>query len=257
MIALPDAIFGQLSAVLWQFAMVFLRVGALMSVLPAFGERMIPMRVKLAVALVSALVLAPVVSLGPPPEGSAAWARLALIETGIGLGLGLGVRLFVLALQTAGSMAAQATSLSQLLGGAAIEPIPAMGHILALGGIALAVQAGLHTDALRLVVWSYDLLPAGFAPAASDASAWGVARVAEAFALAFTLAAPFLIVSLLYNLTLGVINRAMPQLMVAFVGAPAITLGALALLALSVPVLLPAWLDALQLFLNDPIGGGP
>ena len=41
--------------------------------------------------------------------------------------------------------------------------------------------------------------------------------------LAFTLAAPFVLVSVLYNLTLGVINRAMPQLMVVFVGAPVIT----------------------------------
>ncbi|MFC3118840.1 flagellar biosynthetic protein FliR [Jhaorihella thermophila] len=38
--------------------------------------------------------------------------------------------------------------------------------------------------------------------------------------LPFSLSAPFVIASLLYNLTLGAINRAMPQLMVTLVGAP-------------------------------------
>ena len=49
--------------------------------------------------------------------------------------------------------------------------------------------------------------------------------MAASFALALSLAAPFVIASLLYNVALGVINKAMPQLMVAFVGAPAITCG--------------------------------
>ena len=68
-------------------------------------------------------------------------------------------------------------------------------------------------------------------------SQWGIDKVSGAFAMAFRLAAPFVIVSVLYNITLGVINRAMPQLMVAFVGAPVITAGGLALLALMSPIL--------------------
>ena len=53
-----------------------------------------------------------------------------------------------------------------------------------------------------------------------DVAEWGVARVGAAFALALGLAAPFVIAAVLYNLALGVINKAMPQLMVALVGAP-------------------------------------
>jgi flagellar biosynthetic protein FliR len=46
----------------------------------------------------------------------------------------------------------------------------------------------------------------------------------------------------------------MPQLMVAFVGAPVITLGGLVLLALSAPLMLGAWLRALDGFLAMPFG---
>ncbi len=79
--------------------------------------------------------------------------------------------------------------------------------------------------------------------------------MAAAFALAFSLAAPFTIASFVYNLALGVINRAMPQLMVTFVGAPAITLGGLALLLVSAPILLGIWHQCLVDFIADPFGG--
>jgi flagellar biosynthetic protein FliR len=79
-----------------------------------------------------------------------------------------------------------------------------------------------------------------------------LAQVSRAFALAFTLAAPFTIAALIYNLALGFINRAMPSLMVSFVGAPALSAGGLILLALMTPLLLPVWQAALETFLDAP-----
>ena len=83
---------------------------------------------------------------------------------------------------------------------------------------------------------------------------YAVSLVARAFALGFTLSAPFFIASLVYNLAFGVINRAMPQLMVAFVGAPAITAGGLALFFLSAPLLLEVWSDSFFQMLRSPVG---
>ncbi len=40
--------------------------------------------------------------------------------------------------------------------------------------------------------------------------------------------------------------------MVSMVGAPALTLGGLALMAVATPVLLAAWLDAFAAHLNQP-----
>ena len=80
----------------------------------------------------------------------------------------------------------------------------------------------------------------------------GLRAVSHVFALGFTLAAPFVIASLVYNVTLGVINRAMPQLMVAFVGAPVITFGALVMLFAASPALLSVWLDAMGAFFANP-----
>jgi flagellar biosynthetic protein FliR len=238
---------------LWQGFAVFLRVSALVSLLPAFGEQTVPARVKLGLAFAFTMVIAPAVS---QPDIAAQFDTIiwfVLTEIAAGVLLGIGLRLFILALQMAGSIAAQSTSLAQVLGGAVAEPVPAMGHILVMGGLALAVMTGLHVRVAEMVILSYDMLPMGRLPSGADVSEWGVDQVRRAFSLAFTLAAPFVILSVLYNVALGVINKAMPQLMVAFVGAPVITAGGLLLLCLAAPLLLATWLEALNSFIANPL----
>ena len=238
---------------------VFFRVGAAMALLPAFGEQLVPMRVRLALGIAFTLIVAPAMApealqLASAPGG---WVRALGTEAVAGLAIGIALRLFVLALQTAGTMAAQATSLAQFFGGAGVDPQPAISQLLVVAGLALAVMAGLHVRLAELLVLSYALMPAGSFPPGWALAEWGVAQVSRAFALAFALAAPFVIAALVYNMALGAINRAMPQLMVAFVGAPALTLGGLILLLLAVPGGLAVWLAALNAFLADPFGMPP
>ena len=243
--------------VLWLHALVFLRVGPVVALFPGFGERSVPARIKLVLAVLFSVIVAPAAV--PFLEGidvSAPSPWIIVTETMIGLLMGIGLRLFVLALQTAGSIAGQATSLAHILGSAGATPLPALGHLLVFGGIALAMLLGLHVQAARMIVLSYGLFPVGDLPAGSAVADWGVRQVAGAFALAFTLAAPFIIVSVLYNLALGVINRAMPQLMVVFVGAPVITAAGLGLLLLLAPSILIVWIEALQTFVANPFGAG-
>jgi flagellar biosynthetic protein FliR len=227
------------------------------ALLPAFGEQNVPARVKIVVAIAFTLIVAPALPKTLSDQAAENLHLLVFSEVLSGLAIGLGIRLFVLALQTAGSIAAQSTSLSQVLGGAAVDPLPAMGYILIVGGLALAVMNGLHVKAAHLIILSYDFLPMGHFPAASDLSDWGVRQVSRAFSLAFSLAAPFVILSVLYNFALGAINKAMPQLMVAFVGAPVITLGGLFILMIAAPTILLVWLGAMDGFLANPFGPLP
>ncbi|MEL7255080.1 MAG: flagellar biosynthetic protein FliR [Pseudomonadota bacterium] len=242
--------------VLWLHFIVFLRVAAAISLFPGFGEQTVPMRIKLGLAIMMTMITTPAISPAlfpfrddPPPLG-----LIVLSEAVVGLMIGLGIRLFVMALQTAGTIAAQSTSLSQILGTQGIEPIPAMGHMLVLGGITLAMILGLHIRLAELIILTYTLFPAAQFPDASAVSVWGIRQVANAFALAFALAAPFVIVSVLYNLTLGIINRAMPQMMVVFVGAPVIVGGGIVILLVMAPTILTLWTDALSMFMSNPFG---
>ncbi len=230
--------------------LVFLRVGAAMSLVPGFGEQWVPMRVRLALSVVFTMTTLPAVAgrlsgLDLLPAGA--------IEVAAGLILGIGLRLLIHCLQIAGAIAAQASSLAQLFGGAGVEPQPAIGHLLTIAGLALAVAFGLHVKLAALLISSYDLFPPGLRPAANEAAGWGIAHVSRSFALAFSIAAPFVLASAVYNLALGAINRAMPQLMVSFVGAPALAAGGLILLALAVAPALAIWREAVEVYLANPL----
>lgn len=235
--------------------LVFVRVGAVVALLPGFGEQMVPMRVRLAVTVAFTLVVAPMIAPGALAlDPARPFFLLMAIEAGAGLLLGLAVRLLVLALQLAGTIASQSTALAQIFGaGATPDPLPAIGNLLTLAGITLAVAANLHVKAAVMLARSYDVLPIGAALPAADVLAWGAARVAGAFALGFSLAAPFVIAAFAYNLALGAINKAMPQLMVSFIGAPAITAGAILLLLLAGPLILTHWSAVLDATLAAPL----
>lgn len=237
------------------FLLVFVRVGAVAALLPGFGEQAIPARVRLAVAVAFAAIVWPMIAPGlVTPDAARPFLAMLLVEASIGLMLGVAIRLMVLALQLAGSIAAQSTALAQIFGaGVTPDPMPAIGNILLLAGITLAVASGLHVKAAIAMARSYEILPMGLPVPAEDVARWGTARVAQAFALGFSLAAPFVIAGFAYNVALGAINRAMPQLMVAFIGAPAITLGGLLILMLAAPVMLHFWGERLDRLLADPL----
>ncbi|MGV8989025.1 MAG: flagellar biosynthetic protein FliR [Cypionkella sp.] len=240
---------------LWVAALVFLRVGAAAFLMPAFGDQAVPQKVRLILALMLTAIVLPAVAARMQTAQSLPFA--AVEEVLAGLALGMGMRLFILALHMAGSIIAQTTSLSQLFGGATPEPQPAIGNLLTMASLALALRAGLHVKAASLLIISYDFLPAGHLPAASDIASWGLQRVVQATLLAFSLAAPFAIASVLYNLALGVINRAMPQMPVSLVGAPLMTAGALIIIAVMVPIALSVWMEGFDAFLANPGGSSP
>lgn len=238
-----------------RYWLVFLRVGAAMALLPAFGEQSIPQRVKLVITLAFTLVVGP--ASGDMPDLSTAPLAAMGREVAIGLAFGAALRLMVLALQTAGSIAANATSLSQLFGGTGPEPQPALANLLVMAGLALALASGLHIQISKALIQSYQVFPFATFPQTDDLADWGLRQVSMTFSLAFSLAAPFTIAAFLYNVALGVINRALPAMMVSFIGAPALAGGGLALVALTAPVILAVWLSKLHGVLAAPFAVQP
>ena len=231
-------------------ALVFLRVGATLSLMPAFGEQVIPQRVRLVLVLAFTAIVGPAVY--PSVSSTTGMVLPAAVEVLVGLAIGIGLRMFILALQMSAAIVAQVTSLSQLFGGSTPDPQPAIGNLLTVAALALAVLSGLHVKTASLFILSYDVLPAGRLPSSADMAAWGLMQISSALVLAFSLAAPFVIASVIYNVALGVINKAMPQLAVSLVGAPALTFGSLFLMAIVVPLALAVWLGRFDGFLAFP-----
>ncbi|MEL7463179.1 MAG: flagellar biosynthetic protein FliR, partial [Pseudomonadota bacterium] len=156
-------------AEVYALAGVFARIGAAVSLAPGFGETSIPVRIKLGAAVaLTALAwpaVAPLASARPAPETAFDLGFLIGAEAICGLALGLSVRMLIFALQYAGSIAAQATSVAQILGGGVTpDPMPALGALLTLAGIALALAAGLAEKLVAAIIASYAVLPYGALP---------------------------------------------------------------------------------------------
>ncbi len=75
--------------------------------------------------------------------------------------------------------------------------------------------------------------------------------VGSTFATGIQLALPFLVVGTLIYAALGFINKAMPQLMVFFVAAPAITGTGLILFLIALPMILTHWAGGLDAALGN------
>lgn len=227
------------------FAGVFARISALVFFLPGLGEKAVAARIRLAAAFAISFIVAPVVFAmhpSPPATVSAIFITIAA-EAVAGAVIGFGIRVAIFAIETAGTIAAQNLSLSQLFTtGIDDLPEPPITTLLVMAAIALAISTGLHFKAVGALALSYDMMPFGVFPGASGSGEWAAERAAFSFSAAMSLALPFVLLGFIYNLAIGAANRAMPQLMVAFVGAPAITLAGLVLLALSAPLLLGVWL---------------
>ncbi|WP_425409262.1 flagellar biosynthetic protein FliR [Hyphococcus sp.] len=237
---------------------IFSRISAVVFLAPGLGERAIPVRVRLAAAIAITIIIAPIVMTPDmrPPVQPAAILALYAAETVSGLVIGFGLRILIFILQIAGAITAQHLSLAQLFGPTVgFDSESPFAAILVMGGVALAAATGVHIHLVGAIADVYETLPFGYFPGADATGEWSTARVGEALFKALALSSPFVILGFLYSLALAAASRAMPQLMAAFVGAPAITLAGLALFAAAAPILLFEWLEGFQNVLFDVFAG--
>jgi flagellar biosynthesis protein FliR len=234
------------AAALYGGFLVFARVAAAFMLLPGFGETHLPPRVKVVAALLVAAAMAGSVpgrpDLVPAP---AAMAGEIGAEIVVGLLLGTVARILFNALHVAGTLIAQQAGLGLLIPtGTEPEGVSALAQILLFGGISLIFALDLDFQLLLAIRDSYELFPLGRLPDPGSMALRVTRTVSDAFSLGVRLGLPFLVIGFVLYAGLGVINRAMPQMMVFFVAAPAFTIVGLVLLAITLPMILWTWAGA-------------
>lgn len=234
-----------LPQVAFLYLMIVARVGTMVMLVPAFGERLVPARIRLGFMLMLCLVLYPVVSSKLPAQPDGMFGAFALLGHEIGVGLILGgiSRMIISAAQTAGSVIAFQAGLSIAQ---TADPSQGgvqgaiVGNFLGMLGITMIFATDLHHLVLAAIVNSYVI----YLPTAPlmFGDAWMLAlNVAErSFLVGVQMAAPFIVFGLVFYLGLGLLAKLMPQLQVFFIAMPAnIGLGLL-LLALLLATMM-AW----------------
>jgi flagellar biosynthetic protein FliR len=249
------AILPQIGAL---FVLVFARVGTMVMLMPGIGERFIFSRARLSLAFFIALVILPMARPSLPiPQDLPALVTLLVGEVLIGLIIGVCARLVMAALQTAGTIVAQAMGLGFAM---TIDPTggaqnPSIGNFLTMLGITLVLTSDLHHLAIAAIHESYRLLPPGGAPDMTDIMTLAVRSASQGFAVAVQISAPFIVFGLLFNLGLGVLARMMPQLQVFFLAVPASIFGGMLVLLVVLGVMMSVFMNDLGTFLRQFTGG--
>jgi flagellar biosynthetic protein FliR len=244
------ALVAMLPALAFQAVLVFARLGAAVMLLPGLGEQEIPPTIRLALGLAMLALLLPALapSLPPAPDRGAEAVRLVVQEVVVGLWLGGLARILALALAVAGQAIATLIGLQGMLvadpelGGQAT----ALGRAFGLVAAVLVLGTGLYAVALRALVESYALMPAGAALPGGAMAESVAAAGAVSLGLALRLAAPFVIGAVVLNLALGLLARLAPQVQTFFVVVPGQILAGVALLMLLAPPMLLAFAEALD-----------
>lgn len=238
----------------WALVLVYVRVQACILALPGIGDRVISGRVKVALALAIAPLMAGIVPGPAMPAAPLGMVAHIGVEMALGFTTGIMLRLLTLAIDIATTAIAAAASLSQIMGVQnEMSPHP-IGNMLHLAGIAILMALGLPMMLIDLIADSLRLWPPAALPPI-EGLAMNITRiVADSFWLAMVLAAPFTLGGFLFQALTGVINRVMPALPVVFIGAPAAILLALLGLVVLAPLLIGLWADTVLSFMLPDAG---
>ncbi|WP_245893434.1 flagellar biosynthetic protein FliR [Devosia naphthalenivorans] len=233
------------------FLLLFTRIGAILMLMPALGEDMIPARMRLSFALAFTLVVYPLLSPNLPTMTDDVMAVVGLIfhELAVGLILGAIARLTVSAAQVAGSIIAFQVGLSMAM---AADPTQTgiqgaiFGSFLSFLGMVLIFATDLHHLALAATFDSYMVFPLDAPLMFDDAAQLAIRTVASAFSIGIQMAAPFIVFGLVFNLGAGILARLMPALQVFFLLMPANIFVGLALFGLLLSMMMGWYLTAFE-----------
>ena len=243
----------------WQGALIFGRIGAVMLMLPGVGESYVPPRIRLSLALLISLVLWPVVAGALPalPSTLGGMAGWIIREVLVGLAIGAILRAFMTALSTAGETVSLQTALSfaQTANPLQAQPGTTISAFLMLLGTTLIFATNTHHLFIAGLVGSYDLIAPARPLIAGDFVSLAVGTVNDAFLLGIQLAAPVLVFGLIFNLASGLVARVMPQFQVFFAAAPLSIILGLSVFALSLGVVGTVFIDRYRAVANVFVGG--
>jgi len=229
-----------------------------MSVLPVFGSRALPMRVRAGIAFLVTAFFAVIL---PPTVGAEAarWpvaVVLLLREIVCGLALGLAISFVFSAVKQAGTIAGRQMgfALAEIVDPASGQRSDPIGVFFETIFILFFLVAGGHHLLLLAIRRSYDLFPVGAAPGAG-AMAEGLVRAGSTMLLfALKLVAPLLAGTLVLSVVLAVLARAVPEMNVLLISLP-LRVGLGLLLAAAIMPLMGAFTDELAGWMNRLLVG--
>ena len=228
------------------WVLVFVRTGAFFMGIPLFAGKMLPTKAKIAFGLLLSLMINPLV----PAELSLATnfagaILLALNEVCIGLLLAMSVRMIFFAVELAGYLISYeiglmaSNSVNPLLGSSDAT----ITTLLFYFSMLVFFVAGIHYDVLKAFIMSFEILPIGSFLLSINPMSQFVGEVSRVFLIVTLMAAPFIALNFLVNVTFAVLGKAVPKMNVFMTSFSVRILGGMVLLVASLLLITSYILD--------------
>jgi len=224
------------------FALVFLRIIAFVVAWPVFGTQLLPVPVKVLLALVLSVVLFPVVKMQNLDliKISDELILISFREILIGLFLGFLLKFFFFAVSIAGELMGISSGLAsaQLFN-------PAVGsqtNVMEQGHLILATLFLLATNGHHLFIQglaqSFETVPISAVGINYGSFSSLALVIRDAFTIGVKMASPVIVAIFLTNLTMGLLGRAVPQLNVMMTSFQVTIVVSVAVFFITIPLLI-------------------
>ncbi|MCW3060059.1 MAG: fliR [Capsulimonas sp.] len=209
----------------WQFLQVFARVTSLFVSAPIFGNREVPSQVKVGLSAVISIAVLPVVQSTVDkqvPVDLYSTVSILLVQIAIGLLIGLVVSFLFVAVRVAGSIIdyqmgfTQASTFNPQFN----ETVSPISNFQYQYSLVLYLLGNGHWLMLGALVQSFTRLPAGQMIFNEHSRIVMTDLMFQFLVAGVQIAAPSAAVLLITDISFALLNRAMPQMQVFYVGAP-------------------------------------
>jgi flagellar biosynthetic protein FliR len=256
---MPSQIEEFLVTGVFAFILVFVRIGTAIMIMPGVGDSFVPERIRLHFAIGLTLVLFPVVQpyMPNPIPGTFTLLYLILMEFIIGLFFGTVARVFMTALDTAGMVISVQSGLgnAQIFNPSLSVQGSVIGAFMSVTGVVLLFATNLHHLLFMGIKESYEFFPIGGIPDTGGMAELMSRAISAAFAVGVKVAAPFIVLTLLIYVGMGVLSRLMPQIQVFLIALPIQILLSLLTITLVASAMFYYWLgqfrDSMAFFLTS------
>ncbi len=225
---------------LWLFAMI--RPGAAFFAAPVTGAKVVPIQLRLIIALAVGMAATGGSDIKLPEDGLISISGLALIagEIIIGLAIGFTIQIGYAAAFVAGETISNAMGLgfASMSDPQTGQSTPVIGQFLSIIATLIFLAMDGHLILASIIVRSYEFVPPGSELLSADAALrlahFGGSLFVAGLAIAFPVGSALLLVQII----LGLLARSAPSMNLFAVGLPAtLTLG-LVMLAMAAPLMI-------------------
>jgi flagellar biosynthetic protein FliR len=242
----------QLVSLVTSYFWPFIRIAAFIAVVPVFGARVVPGRIRMMFAIALTMVIVPIL---PPPTAidplGVDGMLITMAQVMIGLAMGFAVKLIFGAIETGGHIMAQTMGLgfAQMNDPANGVTVPVVSQFYIIIATLLFLALNGHLVVIDVLAESFTMLPVSMQGISPDGIWMLISWSSWIFTGAVLMSLPVVVALLLINVAFGVMMRAAPQLNVFAVGFPlTLTFGFIFMWA-SLEIFLPQFKGLIELAL--------